>query len=137
MWKAFWYGFWVIVKAALSALGIIGAFAGGLWLLMIFFEALVVIVGEIFAIVIVCTTLVIIGGTLLGIYQARTYRWAKQKYEEHKEEHYRLMTDYELAVKYNEVTKRDKIKRQLEDLERELSAYERYMNNIIYCRNWR
>jgi hypothetical protein len=38
MWKAFWYGFWVIVKAVFSALGIVGVFAGGLWLLMIFFE---------------------------------------------------------------------------------------------------
>ena len=137
MWKAFWCGFWVIVKAVFSALGIIGAFAGGLWLLMIFFEALVAVIGEIFAIVIVCATLVIIGGTLLGIHQARTYRWAKKKYEEHKEEHHRLVTDYELAYKYNEVAERDKIKRQLEDLERELSAYERYMDNIIHCRNWR
>lgn len=25
MWKAFWYGFWVIVKAVFSALGIVGA----------------------------------------------------------------------------------------------------------------
>jgi hypothetical protein len=104
---------------------------------MIFFEALVVVVGEIFAIVIVCATLVIIGGTLLGIHQAKTYRWAKHKYEEHKEEYRRLMTDYELAIKYHDVAKRDKIKRQLEDLERELSAYERYMDNIVHCRNWR
>ena len=47
------------------------------------------------------------------------------------------MADYELAVKYNEIAERDKIKRQLEDLKRELSAYERYMDNIIHCRNWR
>ena len=137
MWKAFWCGFWVIVKAVFSALGIVGVFAGGLWLLMIFFEALAAVVGEIFAIVIVCATLVIIGGTLLGIHQARTYRWAKQKYEEHKEEHHRLMIDYELVVKYNDVTERDKIKRQLEDLEQELFAYARYIDNIIHCRNWR
>lgn len=137
MWKAFWYGFWVIVKSVFSALGIVSAFAGGLWLLMLFFEALVVVVGEIFAIVIVCTTLVVIGGTLLGIHQARTYRWAKKKYEEHKEEYHKLMADYELAVKYNEIAARDKFKRQLEDLEREISAYERYMDNIIHCRNWR
>ena len=73
----------------------------------------------------------------MGIHQAKTYRWAKKKYEEHKEEHHKLMTDYELAVKYNDIAARDKIKRQLEDLERELSAYERYMDNIIHCRNWR
>ena len=137
MWKAFWCGFLVIVKAVFSALGIVGAFAGGLWLLMIFFEALAEVVGEIFAIVIVYITLNIIGGTLLGIHQAKTYRWAKKKYEEHKEEYRRLMTDYELAIKYNDITAQDKIKRQLEDLERELSAYERYMDNIIHCRNWR
>ena len=137
MWKAFWYGFWVIVKAVFSTLGIVGAFAGGLWLLMMFSEVLAAVVGEIFAIVIICITLVIIGGILLGIHQAKTYRSAKKKYEEHKEEHHKLMTDYELAVKYNDIAARDKIKRQLEDLERELSAYERYMDNIIHCRNWR
>ena len=137
MWKAFWYGFWTITKTIFSTLGIVGAFAGGLWLLMVFFEALVAVVGEILAIVIACATLVIIGGTLLGIHQARTYRRTKKKYEEHKEEYHRLMADYELAVKYNEIVARDKFKRQLEDLEREFSAYERYMDNIIHCRNWR
>lgn len=137
MWKAFWYGFWTIVKAIVSVFGIVGAFAGGLWLLIIFSEALAAIVGEIFAIVIICITLVIIGGTLLGIHQARAYRYAKQRYGEYKEEYHRLMTDYELAVKYNEVAEQNKIKRQLEDLERTLSAYERHMDNIIHCRNWR
>lgn len=137
MWKAFWYGFWTIIKEVFSVLGIVGVFAGGLLLIIMLSEALAAVVGEIFAIIIICIILIITGGTLLGIHQARTYKRAKKKYEEHKEEYHKLVTDYELAYKYNEVVEQDKIRRQLENLERELSAYERYIDNIIHCRNWR
>lgn len=137
MWKAFWYGFWTITKAIVAVLGIVGAFAGGLWLLIIFSEALAAVVGEILAIVIVYITLVIIGGILLGVHQVRIYRWAKQEYENRKEEHRKLVTDYELAYKYNDVVERIYIKRQIRESERALSTYEQYMDDIIHCRNWR
>ena len=137
MLKTFWNAFALETRWCLTGVGLVGGFIGFLYGLMLFFIWIEILVGTIWASVILVALMPLITGIAFGIKNVKDYAYVKKQYDEKRTKFQQVLNDYTIANTNGDLENVQKLKRALDTLNEDLVCYEKELRRVQECRNWR